>query len=90
MNNQGWPNERCEACGLRAKLNMGAGANAPQGSTTKTPYGGSREPYVMLQFVIDFWENLPPVVIFSQVWWRVRALHAPCTHLARARDGPPN
>ena len=29
MNNQGWPNERCEACGLRAKLNMGAGANAP-------------------------------------------------------------
>ena len=28
MNNQGWPNERCEACGLRAKLNMGAGANA--------------------------------------------------------------
>ena len=58
------------------------------GSTTKTPYGGSREPYVMLQFVIDFWENLPPVVIFSQVWWRVRALHAPCTRPARALHAP--
>ena len=29
MGNQGWPNERCAACGLRAKMNMGAGAGAP-------------------------------------------------------------
>ena len=29
MNNQGWPTERCETCGLRAKMNMGAAANAP-------------------------------------------------------------
>ena len=32
----------------------------------KEPYGGSREPYGYLQFIIDFWDNLPPVVIFSQ------------------------
>ena len=36
MNNQGWPNERCEACGLRAKLNMGAGANAPMPTPVST------------------------------------------------------
>lgn len=31
MGNQGWPTERCAAprCGLRAKMNMGAGAGAP-------------------------------------------------------------
>ncbi|KAL3908322.1 MAG: hypothetical protein SGPRY_009843, partial [Prymnesium sp.] len=28
--------------------------------------GGSREPYVILQFVLDFWGRLPRVVIFTQ------------------------
>lgn len=30
------------------------------------PPGGSREPYAYLQFVLDFWDNLPHVVIFTQ------------------------
>ena len=29
--------------------------------------GGSREPYVYLQFILDFWDNLPNVLIFTQV-----------------------
>ena len=29
MNNQGWPDERCAACGLKAKLNMGCGSGEP-------------------------------------------------------------
>lgn len=36
------------------------------GSSEVKPYGGSREPFVYLQFILDFWHNLPPVVIFSQ------------------------
>lgn len=32
----------------------------------KEPHGGSREPYGYLQFILDFWDNMPPVVIFSQ------------------------
>ena len=36
------------------------------GNTKKAPYGGSREPYGFFQFILDFWDNLPPVVIFSQ------------------------
>ncbi|KAL1498871.1 hypothetical protein AB1Y20_013395 [Prymnesium parvum] len=28
--------------------------------------GGSREPFVFLQFILDFWSNMPPVVIFTQ------------------------
>ena len=30
------------------------------------PRGGSREAYVMLQFILDFFDNLPKVVVFSQ------------------------
>ncbi|KAH8044854.1 serine O-acetyltransferase [Aureococcus anophagefferens] len=29
MNNQGWPDERCATCGLRAKLNMGVKNDGP-------------------------------------------------------------
>eukprot|EP00629_Pelagomonadales_sp_RCC1024_P003650 CAMPEP_0119297042 /NCGR_PEP_ID=MMETSP1329-20130426/50877_1 /TAXON_ID=114041 /ORGANISM="Genus nov. species nov., Strain RCC1024" /LENGTH=261 /DNA_ID=CAMNT_0007297983 /DNA_START=179 /DNA_END=960 /DNA_ORIENTATION=+ len=29
MNNQGWPDERCAKCGLRAKLNMGCKGDGP-------------------------------------------------------------
>ena len=36
------------------------------GMQRKEPYGGSREPYGYLQFILDFWNNMPPVVIFSQ------------------------
>ncbi|KAL1496691.1 hypothetical protein AB1Y20_014285 [Prymnesium parvum] len=36
------------------------------GVTSHKPRGGSREPFVYLQFIIDFWHNLPPVVIFAQ------------------------
>ena len=36
------------------------------GLQSKEPYGGSREPYGYLQFILDFWDNMPPVVIFSQ------------------------
>ena len=36
------------------------------GVTWRKPRGGSREPYVYLQFILDFWERLPPVVIFTQ------------------------
>ena len=28
--------------------------------------GGSREPYPYLQFILDFWHNLPNVLIFTQ------------------------
>ena len=28
--------------------------------------GGSREPYAYLQFIVDFWDNLPNVLIFTQ------------------------
>lgn len=37
------------------------------GQTMKPPFGGSREPFGYLQFILDFWDNLPPVVIFTQV-----------------------
>jgi len=30
------------------------------------PRGGSREPYPYLQFILDFWDNLPNVLIFTQ------------------------
>lgn len=30
------------------------------------PPGGSREPYAYLQFILDFWDNLPNVIIFTQ------------------------
>ena len=36
------------------------------GLQQKEPYGGSREPYGYFQFILDFWDNMPPVVIFSQ------------------------
>ena len=36
------------------------------GKAYTAPRGGSREPYGYLQFIRDFWDNLPPVVIFSQ------------------------
>jgi hypothetical protein len=36
------------------------------GQQYKAPYGGSREPYGYLQFILDFWHNLPNVIIFSQ------------------------
>lgn len=36
------------------------------GRTHREPFGGSREPYAYLQFILDFYDNLPPVVIFTQ------------------------
>ena len=37
------------------------------GRTDPNPiHGGSREPYPYLQFVLDFWHNLPNVLIFTQ------------------------
>jgi hypothetical protein len=36
------------------------------GRMVASPHGGSREPFGYLQFILDFWDNLPPVVIFSQ------------------------
>ena len=36
------------------------------GLTHRKPFGGSREPYGYLQFILDFWDNLPPVVLFTQ------------------------
>ena len=36
------------------------------GQARVAPYGGSREPYGYFQFVLDFWDNLPPVTIFTQ------------------------
>ena len=36
------------------------------GLTHRKPFGGSREPYGYLQYLLDFWDNLPPVIIFSQ------------------------
>ena len=30
------------------------------------PPGGSREPYPYLQFILDFWDNLPHVLLFTQ------------------------
>ena len=41
--------------------------------------GGSREVVGYLQFVIDFWENLPNVVIFSQVMGARAGPHGPHT-----------
>ena len=32
----------------------------------KHEQGGSREPYPYLQFILDFWHNLPNVLIFTQ------------------------
>ena len=63
------------------------------GQTHKLPFGGSREPFAFLQYILDFWENLPPVTIFTQV----AALHAfaplsansqlPAGHPAPRSDG---
>ena len=36
------------------------------GLTHRKPFGGSREPYGFLQYLLDFWDNLPPVTIFTQ------------------------
>lgn len=36
------------------------------GDPKKVPRGGAREPYVFFQFILDFWDNLPNVVIFTQ------------------------
>ena len=44
--------------------NYGSTARHVRGA--KIPRGGSREPYVYLQFIIDFWDNMPNVVIFTQ------------------------
>ena len=37
------------------------------GDPKRFPRGGSRESFVMFQFILDFWDNLPPVILFSQV-----------------------
>lgn len=36
------------------------------GLAWRKPRGGSREPFAYLQFILDFWNHLPPVVVFSQ------------------------
>jgi hypothetical protein len=36
------------------------------GLTHRKPFGGSREPYGFLQYLLDFWDNLPPVTILTQ------------------------
>lgn len=36
------------------------------GRTEGQVRGGSREPYPYLRFILDFWDNLPNVLIFSQ------------------------
>ena len=36
------------------------------GNSIVAPFGGSRESFVYLQYILDFWHNLPPVVIFTQ------------------------
>ena len=36
------------------------------GDTKRFPRGGSRESYVMFQFILDFWDNLPNVILFTQ------------------------
>lgn len=36
------------------------------GQAVRPPFGGSREPFGFFQFVLDFWDNLPPVTIFTQ------------------------
>ena len=57
-------------CGKRTLANrprLAYFATLPNyGLTHKEPHGGSREPYGYLQFILDFWDNLPPVVVFSQ------------------------
>ena len=66
----GQPCPRGCKCGARPAAdvpNLAYFAVIPNyGQTGKIPYGGSREPYGYLQFILDFWGNLPPVVIFSQ------------------------
>jgi hypothetical protein len=50
------------------------------GSTKQTlpsaPSGGSREPYAFLQFLIDFYDNLPALVLFSQDDHHNRGMYA--------------
>jgi len=45
------------------------------GVTHRKPFGGSREPYAFLQYLLDFWDNLPPVSIFTQDDCLVRGCH---------------
>ncbi len=79
--------ENC-TCGTRAPSSqprLAYFAALPNyGSTTGLPYGGSREVYGYLQYVIDFWQNMPPVVIFSQDDCLARGC-AWGNHLARLR-----
>jgi len=58
---------RCGQRSLAEQPTLQYFANVPNyGLTHHKPYGGSREPYGFLQYVLDFWENLPPVTIFTQ------------------------
>ena len=45
------------------------------GRTEGQVRGGSREPYPYLRFILDFWDNLPNVLIFSQE--PLSCLHCP-------------
>ena len=56
-----------ERCGVTNRPRLQYFAHLPNyGRTHTSPRGGSREPYGYLQFIRDFWDNLPPVVVFSQ------------------------
>ena len=66
------------------------------GQTHKLPFGGSREPYGYLQFILDFWDNLPNVMIFSQddclargcYWGMVNAFSSAAEPLAKLAKRP--
>ena len=68
------------------------------GNAWRKPRCGSREPYVYLQFILDFWANLPPVVVFTQdgcldrtcVWGRaLPRLASSLRHWPQVWDGRP-
>ena len=72
-----WPADACAegcscgcTCGARRaaqRAHLAFFARVPNfGEVTGSKRGGSREPSAYLQFVLDFWDNLPDFVIFTQ------------------------
>lgn len=78
----GWWQHVLDECGLseHRKLLSYLQVLPNHGKTKRTapnePSGGSREPYVFLQFLVDFYDNLPTMVLFSQDDHHNRGMYA--------------
>ena len=61
------PPEEHRLAYYRVLPNYGRTDSKPSSSGfNPNPPGGSREPYPYLQFLLDFWDNLPNVILFTQ------------------------